>query len=685
MALAPQENERILDMCAAPGGKSSHIASIMKNTGVLFSNDANKDRIKAVVGNFHRLGVVNSVICHEDGCKFGNIMTGFDRILLDAPCTGTGVVAKDPSVKTTKSEVDIQRCYNLQRKLLLSAIDCLSAKSATGGYVVYSTCSILPEENEWVIDYALKKRNVKLVPTGLDFGTEGFVNYRQFRFHPSMKNTKRYYPHTHNMDGFFVAKLKKFSDIIPAGGEVEDEPEPIEADSTETNNESAAPVEDGQFVKKKKRIDVEETPEARKRKREADLKKYVSSVFEKPIAKKAKKDVEELESIKVINKNTSLKAGALKDANTSKKVVQVAPKIEKSQKPTKKTLINGNAVNETEANATPLKTPKNLKKRSINGSLQAVQAVPEAVVSDTPTKTPKQLKKKLGSQTPKSTPRKNLIADKTPKKLLNETPKASQVLPTTPERTPKHLKKQQISGTPSGVPVPSQILAKTPNQQKKQQRIGTPKSDEVAPQVAPVASQIPAKTPQQQKKPQHIGTPKATDGLPQAAAVRTPKKTSKQQSNGTPKGTPQASPKTVPLPTSKTQQKKPEANGSPKKMTTPKSTPVLSAAPGPNAITPKNVGAAFNRIPDHTPKHLKKQQKKSSVILEQPKLFPDVLKKKMVSDQLSDETTLLLKQKMQKKKPAKQIGQLKANKKIDMNIKKVSSVGGAAKKKTNNK
>lgn len=228
MALAPQENERILDMCAAPGGKSSHISSIMKNTGVLVSNDANRERIKAIIGNFHRMGVVNAIVSNEDGLKFTKIMTGFDRVLLDAPCTGTGVIAKDPSVKASKSDVDVQKCYNLQRKLILSAIDSLSAKSSTGGYLVYSTCSVLPEENEWVIDYALKKRNVKLVPTGLEFGAEGFVNFRQHRFHPSMKLTRRYYPHTHNMDGFFVAKLKKFSDTIPASAV--DETEEAEAE-----------------------------------------------------------------------------------------------------------------------------------------------------------------------------------------------------------------------------------------------------------------------------------------------------------------------------------------------------------------------------------------------------------------------------------------------------------------------
>ena len=143
-----------MDMASAPGGKTTHIAALMRNTGTLFANDANKDRCKAVVGNLHRLGVTNTVVCSHDGRQIKKVMSGFDRVLLDAPCSGTGtvhycqctknngccdswsvsgVIAKDQSVKTSKDHNDIKLCSHLQKELILSAIDSLDANSKTGG------------------------------------------------------------------------------------------------------------------------------------------------------------------------------------------------------------------------------------------------------------------------------------------------------------------------------------------------------------------------------------------------------------------------------------------------------------------------------------------------------------------------------------------------------------------------
>lgn len=209
IALAPQPGERVLDMASAPGGKSTYLSAMMQNTGVVFANDSNKARIKSLSANIHRLGCKNVVVCNYDGRQFPKVLGGFDRVLLDSPCSGTGVISKDPSVKTNKSERDFQLLAHLQKQLILCAIDSVNPKSATGGYVVYSTCSVAVEEDEMVVDYALKKRpNVRLVPTGIDFGREGFKSYRERKFDSKMHLCKRVFPHAHNVDGFFLARLK---------------------------------------------------------------------------------------------------------------------------------------------------------------------------------------------------------------------------------------------------------------------------------------------------------------------------------------------------------------------------------------------------------------------------------------------------------------------------------------------
>lgn len=158
MALDPQPNEKVLDMCgiyfilfyffevfilvitAAPGGKTTHIAQLMKNTGVLYSNDANRERIRGLNGNiqrlfvlkdyilcslffnfrlFSRLGVTNTIVTNLDGLDFPKTVGGFDRVLCDAPCSGLGVISRDPRIKVSKTVADIHKCSSLQKLLLL--------------------------------------------------------------------------------------------------------------------------------------------------------------------------------------------------------------------------------------------------------------------------------------------------------------------------------------------------------------------------------------------------------------------------------------------------------------------------------------------------------------------------------------------------------------------------------------
>ncbi len=275
IALSPEPNERVLDMASAPGGKTTHISALLQNTGVVFANDANKARTKSLTANVHRLGCKNVIVCSHDGREFPKVMGGFDRVLLDAPCSGTGVISKDSSVKVNKvwvfsassshiphisvqSERDFTLLSHLQKQLILCAIDSVSPESKTGGYLVYSTCSVTVDENESVVDYALRKRpNVKLVDTGLEFGREGFTKYRGKAFHPSVKLTRRFYPHVHNMDGFFVAKFKvEKKTKIKASAVEKEEPVAVDADvdmdapaeSISFNPEEDKPYLEGSFI-----------------------------------------------------------------------------------------------------------------------------------------------------------------------------------------------------------------------------------------------------------------------------------------------------------------------------------------------------------------------------------------------------------------------------------------------------
>src|SRR5277367_1840843 len=135
-------------------------------------------------------------------------------------------------------EADFRRLSDLQKDLLLHAIDSVDATSSTGGVIVYATCSVTIDENEAVVAYALRKRrNVRIEPSGLVFGDEGYVRFRGKNFGPDMKLCRRYWGHKHNLDGFFVCRLRKFSNEIPVVKDEETESEESEEEEEEEGKE----------------------------------------------------------------------------------------------------------------------------------------------------------------------------------------------------------------------------------------------------------------------------------------------------------------------------------------------------------------------------------------------------------------------------------------------------------------
>ncbi len=200
--LDPKPNDLVLDMCAAPGGKTSYIAQLMGNKGVIIAFDINRDRMRALRSNITRLGVENVIAIRRDVLKVKELGLEFDKILLDAPCTGTGVAFRDKKA-LEKSDEEIKKLSNLQKKLIEAGYSVLRK----GGVMVYSTCSILPEENEMVVDYALKNFNLDVLE--IEYGDESFTEVYGLKLDERIKKAKRFYPKKHKSQGFFITKFVK--------------------------------------------------------------------------------------------------------------------------------------------------------------------------------------------------------------------------------------------------------------------------------------------------------------------------------------------------------------------------------------------------------------------------------------------------------------------------------------------
>ncbi|MFL6385081.1 MAG: NOL1/NOP2/sun family putative RNA methylase [Nitrososphaeraceae archaeon] len=201
-SLDVQEDQLVLDMASAPGGKTTFIAQKMKNTGCVIALDINSARINSMVFNIARCGVMNSCIYKMDSRQVADLNIKFDRVLLDAPCSCEGVIIKDKTRKTSHTAQDVEYCVSNQMELIEAAIKVVRP----GGLLVYSTCSFAPEENENIVNSTLDRFDVKIEP--VQYGIEGLTNFGDIRFHDDMKNTKRLYPHIHNTLGFYIARLR---------------------------------------------------------------------------------------------------------------------------------------------------------------------------------------------------------------------------------------------------------------------------------------------------------------------------------------------------------------------------------------------------------------------------------------------------------------------------------------------
>ncbi len=207
-ALGVRHGDSVLDLCAAPGGKSTQIAAALGGEGLLVSNEYVSLRVPALVSNIERMGVPNCVITNSDVAALTDKFIGFfDCVLVDAPCSGEGMIRKYPSILSEWSLQNIEACAKRQLSILLSAADAVKS----GGKLCYSTCTYAPEENEGVIAEFLKQRaDFELIPIEKDFGRPAFL-----RFAPNTENiefARRVFT-ADGGEGHFVALMRKKSDM----------------------------------------------------------------------------------------------------------------------------------------------------------------------------------------------------------------------------------------------------------------------------------------------------------------------------------------------------------------------------------------------------------------------------------------------------------------------------------------
>lgn len=196
-ALPIEPDDFVLDMCAAPGGKSCEIASRLTGEGVLIANDIEASRARILSENIERFGLDNTIVTNVDPMRFTKqFQEAFDKIALDAPCSGEGMFRKLEQAVDTWSEDKVLECAHIQKNLLKGAYDMLKQ----GGMVIYSTCTYSYEENEAMVHYAVDELGFELLPLNKSHGLCPGVD---------LDEVVRCYPHHYRGEGHFIALLRK--------------------------------------------------------------------------------------------------------------------------------------------------------------------------------------------------------------------------------------------------------------------------------------------------------------------------------------------------------------------------------------------------------------------------------------------------------------------------------------------
>ena len=211
LALSPKPGETVLDLCAAPGGKTAHLSELMAEEGPLVAVELKEKRIRGLLGNLYRLGYSNVIVIAADGRRLPSGPL-FDRVLVDAPCSGEGNYRRQGGNFASKSRGFTRYVGGLQEALLRRAI----RLTRPGGMIVYSTCTYAPEENEEVLDRVLRDSPVTMEPIDLPIPhASGVVEWSGRRLDPDVALAWRVYPHHIDSGGLFMARLRRHGSDLP--------------------------------------------------------------------------------------------------------------------------------------------------------------------------------------------------------------------------------------------------------------------------------------------------------------------------------------------------------------------------------------------------------------------------------------------------------------------------------------